>query len=264
MRRRRRTGGAFLVDDLRGLPIVWRLLGQTAAVAVALAWMPGNAPYFAGLLPSALDAAAAAVLWIWFINLFNFMDGIDGIAGTESACLGVGVAVVCLVAGVDRDFAVYGLTAAAAALGFLCWNWHPAKIFFGDVGSVPLGFLLGWLLLGLAAEGLWAAALILPLYYLADATITLVRRAARGEAVWRAHRAHFYQLAVQRGLSHASVVKAILFANVFLLALAVGAAAGWPWPALTGACLVVATLLFYLGADGAGGGTSPPPPTAAR
>ena len=236
------------IDDLRGLPVRWRLIGQVLAVAVALAWMPARGPFFAGLLPGALDPIAAAVVWIWFINLFNFMDGIDGMAGTEAACIGAGVGLAALAAGLGEPVMLYGLTAAAAALGFLWWNWQPARIFFGDVGSVPLGFLFGWLLLGLAAEGLWAVALILPLYYLADATITLARRALRGERVWRAHREHFYQVAVRRGLGHAAVVGAMLLANLFLIALAGLAAWGRPWHALTGACVVVATLLFYLGA----------------
>ena len=236
------------IDDLRGLRVRWRLMGQVLAVAVVLAWLPARGPFFGGLLPGALDPIAAAVVWIWFINLFNFMDGIDGIAGTEAACLGAGVALTALIAGLGEPVMLYGLTAAAAALGFLWWNWQPARIFFGDVGSVPLGFLFGWLLLGLAAEGLWAVALILPLYYLADATITLARRARRGERVWRAHREHFYQMAVRRGLGHAAVVGAMLLANLFLIALAGLAAWGRPWHALAGACVVVATLLFYLGA----------------
>ncbi len=236
------------IDDLRGLQVRWRLIGQVLAVTVTLAWMPVRDPYFGGLLPGTLDPIAAAVMWVWFINLFNFMDGIDGIAGTEAACIGAGVALTALTAGLGEPVMLYGLTAAAAALGFLWWNWQPARIFFGDVGSAPLGFLFGWLLLGLAAEGLWAVAIILPLYYLADATITLARRVQRGERIWRAHREHFYQVAVRRGLDHAAVVGAMLLANLFLIALAGLAAWGWPWHALTGACVVVATLLFYLGA----------------
>jgi len=138
-----------------------------------------------------------------------------------------------------------GLTLAAAALGFLVWNWPPAKIFLGDVGSVPLGFLLGWLLLKLAAGGDWAAALILPLYYLADATITLARRAIRGERVWRAHRQHYYQRAVQGGRSHARVSAGIGATNLMLVALAV-LSLTQPWIALGLAGLVTALLLGWL------------------
>lgn len=239
-------GALSWLDDLRDLSPLWRLMGQIAAVAVAL-WLvdrPGS--FFGGWLPAPIDAVAAGLLWVWYINLFNFMDGIDGISGVEAATTGAGVAVIALLVGLGPTLPAFGLTVAAAALGFLWWNWQPARIFLGDVGSVPLGFLLGWLLLLLAAEGQAAAALILPLYYLADATITLVRRALRGEKVWRPHRQHFYQQAVQRGASHARVSLAILAVDLGLLGLAAAAALGWPGPALIGAALVVAALLAYL------------------
>ncbi|MHA1568589.1 MAG: MraY family glycosyltransferase, partial [Alphaproteobacteria bacterium] len=193
---------------------------------------------------------AAGLVWLWFINLFNFMDGIDGMAGGEAVSLGLGLFLLSTFAALDPSIGDPALLAIAAGLGFLVWNWHPARIFLGDVGSVPLGFLFGWLLLGAAARGYWAPALILPLYYLADATLTLLRRLARGELVWRAHREHFYQCAVQRGLSHAEVVLAVLAANAGLVALALAAALGWTWPALAGAVLVVAALLWYLARPG--------------
>ncbi len=111
---------------------------------------------------------------------------------------------------------------------------------------MPLGFLLGWLLLALSAHGHWAPALILPLYYLADATVTLGRRALRGERLWRAHRQHFYQLAVQRGLGHGAVVLRVVAADVVLIVLAVVAVGGRAWPAVAGAVVVVAGLLVLL------------------
>jgi UDP-N-acetylmuramyl pentapeptide phosphotransferase/UDP-N-acetylglucosamine-1-phosphate transferase len=236
-------------DDLGGLPVLVRLLAQVGAIAAVLVITPGDALYFAGLLPAWLDVFAAGVLWVWFVNLFNFMDGIDGIAGTEMATIGLGVTLVAVVAGVANSLPVLGLTMAAAAIGFLRWNWHPAKIFLGDVGSVPLGFLLGWLLLTLAARGQWAAALILPAYYLADATWTLLRRLSRGERVWQAHREHFYQRAVQAGRGHSVVVLSILAANVALVGLACLAARGWVWEALGGATLIVGILLHRLGKE---------------
>src|SRR3546814_8785143 len=127
----------------------------------------------------------------------------------------------------------------------VCSSDLPAKVFLGDVGSVPLGFLLGWLLLGLAAAGHWAAALILPLYYLADATITLGCRALRREKIWQAHREHFYQRAVQRGRSHATVSRAVFGVNACLAALALASLTA-PWMALVAAALVVAGLLAWM------------------
>lgn len=204
-------------DDLRGLGPAPRLLAQIAAVAAGVFALPGAGLTFQGALPAPLDILATAVVWLWFINLFNFMDGIDGISGSEAACICGGLSLLALVGGLGDDIGLYAVTVTAAALGFLRWNWQPARVFLGDVGSVPLGFVIGWLLLSVAANGHWVPALLLPLYYIADATLTLARRLARGERVWRAHREHFYQRAVRRGLSHAAVVRAIVLANVGLV-----------------------------------------------
>ncbi|HEY4133787.1 MAG TPA: glycosyltransferase family 4 protein [Alphaproteobacteria bacterium] len=232
------------LDDLRDLSAAVRLLTHAVVVAAALSAMPADATVFQGWLPPLLDRVVAGLLWIWFINLFNFMDGIDGITGVETMTVGLGLFVLSLLAPLGAIVLAghMGLVAAGAALGFLLWNWHPARIFLGDVGSVPLGFLLGGLLLGTAAAGQWAAALILPLYYLADATITLSRRALRREKIWQAHREHFYQAAVIHGWRHDKTSLCILAANAALLLLAV-LSVEHPAPALAGAVLVVAVLL---------------------
>ena len=244
-------GGALLLaavswcDDVRSLGILWRLGAQILAVAAGLASLDGLV--FRGILPGWLDTLAAGFLWLWFVNLYNFMDGIDGITAVETASIGGGVALVALGAAVGpAGAAAWGIALAAAVLGFLPWNWQRAKLFLGDVGSVPLGYLAGWLLLSLAAAGAWKAALILPLYYLADATITLLRRLRRGEKVWRAHREHYYQRAVQGGMSHASVVKAVLAGNLALAGLALGAETGLGSLALVMAGTVAAILLYRL------------------
>jgi UDP-N-acetylmuramyl pentapeptide phosphotransferase/UDP-N-acetylglucosamine-1-phosphate transferase len=239
------------LDDLMDLSAALRFSMHILVVAAALALLPANALLFQGLLPPLLDRIAAGLLWIWFINLYNFMDGVDGISGVETIAVGLGLfAVSLLLPGLLALQGWLGLIAAAAAVGFLLWNWHPARIFLGDVGSVPLGFVLGWLLLETAAAGQWAAALILPLYYLADATLTLLRRAARGEKVWRAHREHFYQRPVLRGLPHDRIVLPIAGANILLVGLALAAAAGAVLPALLGALLVVTLLLVWLARAG--------------
>lgn len=237
--------GVSWVDDLKSLPPWIRLVAQAAAVLPVLVWLAPKGPIFQGLLPGPIDLALSGLIWLWFINLFNFMDGIDGISGVEAASIGAGITLIASQtpsAGLDPMLA---MTVAAAAVGFLWWNWHPAKIFLGDVGSVPLGFLLGWLLLNLASDGYWAPALILPLYYLADATITLGRRAARRERVWEAHREHFYQRAVQAGRSHAAVSLGVAACNAVLLGLAVLSLTS-PWIALAAAGAVVSLFLFWL------------------
>jgi len=233
------------IDDLRGLPPILRLLVQIAAVTGALLFRSESNLFFQGILPGTLDVLVAGVLWVWFVNLFNFMDGIDGITGIESIVIGLGLGLIGSGAG-----ALFGLIIAGAALGFLKWNWHPAKIFLGDVGSVPLGFLLGWLLLDLAAAGHWAAALILPAYYLADATTTLVRRALKGEKVWQAHRQHYYQKALQRGLSHAAVSNAVLIVGVILIGLAFAAERGWAPIALLATVALCIRFLVFLAVGG--------------
>jgi UDP-N-acetylmuramyl pentapeptide phosphotransferase/UDP-N-acetylglucosamine-1-phosphate transferase len=210
---------ASFVDDLRGVPIAARLLLQILAVCGALAALPADALVFQGLLPGLLDRVLTGLAWLWFVNLFNFMDGIDGLSGVEAAAVGFGAALIAWLVG---SFAAVGLgvTLGAAALGFLAWNWYPARVFLGDVGSVPLGFALGWLLIQLAVDGAWAAALILPAYYWTDASLTLLQRLARGEAIWRPHRDHFYQRAVRQGMTHADVARQVLAADLILIALA--------------------------------------------
>jgi UDP-N-acetylmuramyl pentapeptide phosphotransferase/UDP-N-acetylglucosamine-1-phosphate transferase len=212
------------LDDVRGLPPAPRFLSHIAAVVVVLLTVPGDWLVFQGTLPLVLDRLVTGALWVWFINLYNFMDGIDGITAVETIGIGLGAAVVSAVAG---GFAAAGvgvtplaLALAAAAAGFMVLNWHPARIFLGDVGSVPLGFAGGWLMIALAANGAWAAALILPAYYWADATRTLARRAARLEPIWRAHREHAYQKAVVAGDSHDTVVLYIAALNAALIVLA--------------------------------------------
>lgn len=250
------SGAALLAllswfDDLMDLSAALRLSIHILVVAVALTLLPSEAAIFQGLLPPLLDRIAAGLLWVWFINLYNFMDGIDGITGVETISIGLGLfALSQFVAAFPPVPGWFGLSVAATATGFLLWNWHPARIFLGDVGSVPLGFLLGGLLLETAAAGYWAAALILPLYYLADASLTLLRRAARGEKVWRAHREHFYQRPVLRGLAHDRIVLPIAGANLLLAGLALVAVNGAVLPALGAAVLVVALLLAWLARAG--------------
>ena len=233
------------IDDLRTLSPVTRLVAHAAAVIAAMAWVASHGMIFQNFLPFWYDAAVAALLWLWFVNLFNFMDGIDGISGVEAASVSAGIAIVAYISPSAGLSPWPGAALAAVTVGFLWWNWHPAHIFLGDVGSVPLGFLVGWLLIEAAAAGLWAPAVILPLYYLSDATITLGRRLLKREKIWEAHREHFYQLAIQRGRSHSDVGLAVAFANILLVALAI-ASLTWPLPTIIGAILVVIMLLIWM------------------
>lgn len=233
------------MDDRRSRPALFRLAAQIAAVAVGLTALPGHDLVFQGWLPLWADRLAAGFCWLWFVNLFNFMDGIDGLAGSEAASIGAGLALVSVMAGLGFVPLWLALATVGAALGFLGWNWHPARVFMGDVGSVPLGYLLGWLLLGAAGAGEWAAALLVPLYFLADATFTLLRRLAAGKRIWQPHREHIYQRAVQAGRSHSGVVLRVLVANACLVALA-AASVTVGWVALVPGALVVLALFALL------------------
>jgi UDP-N-acetylmuramyl pentapeptide phosphotransferase/UDP-N-acetylglucosamine-1-phosphate transferase len=239
------------LDDRKGADIRLRLGLQLVAVIGGLAVLGvGGLAERAGL-PLWLVGPVLALAWMWFINLYNFMDGIDGISGVESASIGIGlVAVGVVTLGAVAGQALAGLALAGAAIGFLIWNWHPARVFLGDVGSVPLGYIVGALLIQSVVAGHWAPALILPLYYFADATWILIGRALAGEKPWQAHKTHFYQRAHQGGLSHAQVSAAIGAINLGLILCAAAAGLGWTWPALFAAIAGVAVLLAYFGSRG--------------
>ena len=183
------------VDDLRGLPTAARLITHLAAAGV-LVWY-----VLSPMHPMALVVLCLALAWI--TNLYNFMDGSDGLAGGMAI---IGFGTYAIAAGVGHHAALLALNVAlsAAALAFLFLNFPPARIFLGDVGSVPLGFLAG----GLGVVGwrddlwpLWFPVLVFG-PFIADATVTLLRRLARGEKVWQAHREHYYQRFVRMGGGH--------------------------------------------------------------
>jgi UDP-N-acetylmuramyl pentapeptide phosphotransferase/UDP-N-acetylglucosamine-1-phosphate transferase len=211
-------------DDRRGIPALLRLFVQLAA---AIAWL-----WLAAPTPDLIVAATLAVAIVWVANLYNFMDGSDGLAGTMTV-VGFGAyALAAFWAGSDRAPTLLAL--AAATLPFLLANWPPARIFLGDAGSVPLGFLAavfgieGW------RQGWWPSwfPLLVFLPFVADASATLLRRLLRGEPAWQAHRDHSYQRLVQLGLGHAGTLA--LYAALMigaavsaLAALARAPQAGW-------------------------------------
>ena len=224
------------IDDRRGLSPLTRLIGQAAMVGWFITSQPVGWTVACGL----------GLVLVWFVNLYNFMDGIDGITGIETACLGSGIAIVAAISGSSPHLILPALSLTGAALGFLVWNWHPAKVFLGDAGSIPLGFLLGGLLIILGLAGQWQAALILPAYYLADAGLTLSYRLVRREKVWHAHRKHFYQRANRGGAGPRRVTTAILVGNLGLMLCAVCAALGQGTLGLIGGFVVVTSLLALL------------------
>jgi UDP-N-acetylmuramyl pentapeptide phosphotransferase/UDP-N-acetylglucosamine-1-phosphate transferase len=207
------------LDDVRPLPEGVRLAAQFVAVLAVVAALPRDfqvLPY----LPWWLERAGIVLGWVWLINLTNFMDGIDWMTVAEVVPVTGALVLLGLSGTLDLVPALIAAALFGAVLGFAPFNRPVARLFLGDVGSLPIGLLLGWLLLQLAGRGHLAAALILPLYYLADATITLARRVARREPVWQAHRTHFYQRATDNGFGVPEIVARVFLVNLALAVLA--------------------------------------------
>lgn len=237
-------------DDLKPLPASWRFILHLAAATIFVAWLPEDALVFQGYLPLALDRALTTIALVWMINLFNFMDGINGIAGTETIAITAGY----LALGATAISNLYYMPIAAvllgSSIGFLLWNLRDkAIVFLGDVGSAALGLLMGALMIDLAVHGAWAAALILPAYFLADATLTLLRRLVTGHMPWSAHKTHFYQRGAAAYKSHVAVVWRVALADSLLIAAALWSASA-PWMAIAIAAAVVGSLLVILNAAG--------------
>jgi Fuc2NAc and GlcNAc transferase len=196
------------LGDQDGVGVVPRLILQLLAALLLIQSLHSDhaLPFETFELGLALGALVAVIGLVWFINLYNFMDGVDGLAGVQAVIAGCAQGILFRWAG-DAQLAWLSFGLAAGAAGFLLWNWPPAKIFLGDVGSGLLGFCFGGLTLaGVARTGLPVILLLLPLgVFVADATWTLVRRLWAGERVYEAHRTHLYQRLVSAGWSHGAV-----------------------------------------------------------
>jgi UDP-N-acetylmuramyl pentapeptide phosphotransferase/UDP-N-acetylglucosamine-1-phosphate transferase len=206
-------------DDMRPLEPLPRLLLQTVAVLIVVATLPTDLRVFPAL-PWWLERTLTLFTILWFVNVVNFMDGIDWMTVAEVLPLTAGLVIFGLMGALPLDATLVALALLGAITGFAPFNRPVARLFLGDVGSLPIGLLLGWLLLLLAYSGHLAAALLLPLYYLADATITLLRRLVNGEQILRAHRSHFYQRATKGGFSVFQIVGRVFGTNIVLVGLA--------------------------------------------
>ncbi|HHY48282.1 MAG TPA: glycosyl transferase family 4 [Alphaproteobacteria bacterium] len=240
------------IDDRRPIPAAIRLAAQLALAAAMVAVLPA---------PGVVVGVVLVLAAVYCINVFNFMDGIDGIAGTEAAFVLVAASALAVLAGAPAAAPLvwWMLALAAATLGFLVLNWPPAKIFMGDSGSTYLGFMLAWFALATVAAG-WLTAwqwAILGALFIADATITLMRRALRGEPLFKAHRLHAYQHLSRRWGRHRPVTLLYLAVNVvLLLPLAVAAGA---LPGLAPAIAAIAYLPVLAGLLWAGAGAPEAP-----
>jgi len=207
------------IDDIRPLPVVPRLLLQTIVVAAVIYTAP-DALRVVPALPWWLERLFLLIGGLWFVNLVNFMDGIDWMTVVEVIPVTATLAALGFLGALPSEAMALALALGGAMIGFAYFNRPTAKVFLGDVGSLPIGLMLGFLLLLAAGGGHLAAAVLAPLYYLADATITLFRRIARGEPFWEAHRSHFYQRATDKGFSTMDVVVRVFAVNIGLGVLA--------------------------------------------
>jgi len=198
-----------LADDARGVGVLPRLSVQVACALWGAAWLlrssfgalPGVSPGVGYLVAVTLVALAIA----WSMNLYNFMDGTDGLAGATTL---IGFAAMAAGAGDDAPLRIACMAVAGASIPFLALNLPPARIFMGDVGAVPAGFLAAMFGIGGVLRGDWPAwfPVLVFLPFLADSTVTLLRRAVRGERVWEAHRSHYYQRLHQLGAGHSGTL----------------------------------------------------------
>jgi UDP-N-acetylmuramyl pentapeptide phosphotransferase/UDP-N-acetylglucosamine-1-phosphate transferase len=214
-----------LLDDIYNLTVKQRLLTHLIAAAIVVL---GSGLF---VQQGALIAIAVLLVTVWMTNLYNFMDGSNGLSG-GMALFGFGTYGIAALLAHNTSFALLNFCITAAAASFLYFNFHPAKIFMGDSGSIPLGFLVaamgvwGW------QQGNWAAWFPLLVFspFIVDASITLVKRALRGAKITEAHREHYYQRLIQLGWGHRTVAL-----SEYVLMLAVGTSAlcvlnnSFPW-----------------------------------
>jgi UDP-N-acetylmuramyl pentapeptide phosphotransferase/UDP-N-acetylglucosamine-1-phosphate transferase len=237
---------AGAVDDVRALHPLPRLLIQAIALFAVIAALPEDLRAVPAI-PAWIERALLFVAGVWLVNLVNFMDGIDWMNVAEVVPITAALAALAMLGALPAVGGIVALALLGSTIGFAFFNRPVAKLFLGDAGSLPTGLLLFWLLVLLAGNGHLAAALLLPLYYVADATITLLRRLFRGERLWQAHRAHFYQRAMDRGLTALQIVGRVFAANVGLVALALFSVwrpeARMQLSALIVGCIIVAMLL---------------------
>jgi len=242
------------LDDREGLPVRVRLIGQIASAGLVAGGglvLPGaGLPGVEWTWPQTLGIPVTILYLLWMVNLYNFMDGMDGFAGGMTVA-GFGTFALLGIQGGDTVFVTVNLIIAASAAAFLMANFPPAKIFMGDSGSATLGLLAGSMSIWAERQQLipfWVSILVFS-PFIVDATVTLLRRLLRRERVWQAHKTHYYQRLVQLGWGHRRTVMA-----EYVLMLACGASAivgvqmgpTGQWLILIGWCLIYCALMLLV------------------
>ena len=246
------------LDDIFNLPSSLRLLIQIISITSVLQFFDANINEFIEKTFSQLNLfhkkellkvmieILLIIIWLWITNLFNFMDGIDGISASQLITFSVGIIILSLNSELLLEFKYLGLIFFSSILGFLYWNQPPAKIFLGDCGSIPIGFLIGGIcILSLLKLNNFIPTIILLLYYILDSSLTLVNRIFQKKNILEAHSEHFYQKKVRNGWSHKQVLLKITTVNSILIIFAL-LYANNKLPILICSILIVLSLLFWL------------------
>ncbi|MEG6508694.1 glycosyl transferase [Methyloligella sp. 2.7D] len=231
------------LDDAMSLPVSWRFAGQAAAAILIVLGLPDSFQILPGAMPLAVERLLLVIGTVAFINAVNFLDGIDWITVAQTVPMTLGIIALGYLGAVPDNVALLALVLLGGVLGFAVFNKHPARIFLGDAGSLPIGLCLAWMLIFVARADI-VAALLLPLYTLSDSGLTLGRRIANGEKIFSPHRSHFYQRALTLGFKAPDVTTRIFILGSLLAVLAVIAAV------TNSPLLDVALLLVGAGATG--------------
>ena len=211
------------LDDAHALAVSWRFAGQTAAAVLVVLLLPPDIRLLPNLLPLGVERGLMVLGVVGFVNAINFLDGLDWMTVAQVVPMTLGVAILHGLGVVPANIGLLALALLGATLGFAVFNKHPAQIFLGDAGSLPIGLVLATMLI-YVAEAHLVSGLLLALYTLAEATITLGRRLINGERVLSAHKSHFYQRAVGQGLRVPQVTARVFALSLVLTGLAIAAA----------------------------------------
>jgi UDP-N-acetylmuramyl pentapeptide phosphotransferase/UDP-N-acetylglucosamine-1-phosphate transferase len=235
------------IDDLHELSPITRLVFHGIAAGIIVAQLPDA--LMGEIVPYEVEYTLLTLLMVWFINLYNFMDGIDEITSLSTVFTMLGIICITLLHPLLPNALLYdSLIITSGIVGFWYFNRHPATIFLGDSGSIPLGGLVGWLLLSLAAHDMWMQALMLPSYYLIDSGITMAKRLAAGHKPWEAHSTHAYQRFVRAGNSHSHTTRllALCYAvNVTLMVFSSHYAVYAPYCLIASYALAILMFLYF-------------------
>lgn len=242
--------GISLLDDLYEVPIITRLFIHISTSIYVIINFLLPATLFHSEIPYILDITFSVIGLVGFLNIYNFLDGIDGITASESIHLSIVLLILCYLRYEHIHQAnlviIIATLILGSSIGFIKYNWHPAKIFLGDIGSISIGFLIGLCLIIVASGGfrLFLATNIAALYYIADGLLTILIRLMNREKIWLPHLKHFFQQAVKNGMTHDVVTKKIMLCNLFLMTLSISALY-YPIISSIIAILIVTLLLIH-------------------